>query len=474
MKFLTSLWKHMVACLISVFLISSQASGQLPARTTIAVLDLVITGGIPESYQTTLSTRLNTELFRTNQFIVVERNNMMEILNEQGFQMSGCTSNECAVEAGHLLGVQQMVAGTIGRVGRTISVSVRVIDVETGAILDIQNIDYVGEIDEILSEHLRTLARRLAGLESESEIRGVILVRANVDAGTLSLNGVPTEVEFPYVLRDLPEGLHHIEVSAEDYHSAAQDVVIEEAQRYRVELTLVRHHGDLNSSGLPPGTDIFVDGDHVGVAPCDNIPVGVGVHTVQLRHSGFRNGDRQPFEMTRGAILTVGFELQPKSRNSILKRSLLWPGRGQFYAERPVAGWIYTLGTLGSIGYLALNITDYNTRVQEYNDAKLEYDRAISADDIQRTYTAKELVYSEAEDAQTQVLVASAILGGIYLWNLLDAVLFGEGWEDQGVYGETEGNEPQIGLIGISDSGGNPSVGINIGVTFDLTRRAGQ
>ena len=59
---------------------------------------------------------------------------MVEILKEQGFQQTGCVSNECVVEIGALLGVQQMISGSIGRVGETYTIDIELISVQTGEI----------------------------------------------------------------------------------------------------------------------------------------------------------------------------------------------------------------------------------------------------------------------------------------------------------------------------------------------------
>src|SRR4030042_3947404 len=81
-----------------------------------------------------LTDRLRLELFNTGKFSVIEREMMNEILTEQGFQQTGCVSNECMVEIGKLIGVQQIVGGTISKVGETYSVSARIVSVETGEI----------------------------------------------------------------------------------------------------------------------------------------------------------------------------------------------------------------------------------------------------------------------------------------------------------------------------------------------------
>ena len=52
-------------------------------------------------------------------FRVLERAQMDNILKEQKFQLSGCTTEECAVQIGEQLGVQYMLGTSIGQVGST-------------------------------------------------------------------------------------------------------------------------------------------------------------------------------------------------------------------------------------------------------------------------------------------------------------------------------------------------------------------
>jgi curli biogenesis system outer membrane secretion channel CsgG len=50
----------------------------------------------------TMTDRLRNELVNSGAFTVIERSKMDEILQEQGLQQTGCTSDECAVEIGKL------------------------------------------------------------------------------------------------------------------------------------------------------------------------------------------------------------------------------------------------------------------------------------------------------------------------------------------------------------------------------------
>ncbi len=118
-------------------------------KKSIAVLDLDAYGVSP-SDALALSNRLTSELFKTNYFNVVEREKTEEILDEQGFQLSGCTSSECLVEAGKLLNVELMLGGSISKVGDYYSIELRIIDVETGAILSVASVDIQGNIGKVL------------------------------------------------------------------------------------------------------------------------------------------------------------------------------------------------------------------------------------------------------------------------------------------------------------------------------------
>jgi len=83
---------------------------------TIAVLEFE-GKGVSQSETSTLTDRLRDEMFNTGIYIVLERGKMDEVLKEQGFQQTGCVTSECAVEVGNMLGVQQMIGGSIGKVG---------------------------------------------------------------------------------------------------------------------------------------------------------------------------------------------------------------------------------------------------------------------------------------------------------------------------------------------------------------------
>ena len=119
-------------------------------KSNVAVLQFDA-ANISEAEVNILTGRLSTELVKLGSFTVVERAQMEEVLKEQGLQQSGCTTSECAVEVGALLGVDKMITGSIGRIGTLYTLSARIIDVETGEILKQVSLDVSGTIETVLT-----------------------------------------------------------------------------------------------------------------------------------------------------------------------------------------------------------------------------------------------------------------------------------------------------------------------------------
>ncbi|UCD38763.1 MAG: hypothetical protein JSW54_04595 [Fidelibacterota bacterium] len=173
---------------LPVFLLGAILSTLNPLsaqKPTLAIVDFE-GFGISQTEAIALTNRLRNELFRLNAFNVVERGGMINILAEQNFQLTGCTSNDCLVELGQLLGAQQMLGGSISKVEDIITVSARLIDVETGRVLQVTDYDLVGSLRDILTQGMLDVAARLSGLDAtEVEPQAEIVTPSDAsEAGT--------------------------------------------------------------------------------------------------------------------------------------------------------------------------------------------------------------------------------------------------------------------------------------------------
>jgi TolB-like protein len=148
-------------------------SGQENEKLRIAILDFTNTGGLSKQETVTLGNRLSSMLVETNAFIVLERGQMDEILEEQGFQQTGCTTTECAVEMGRLLNVQKMISGSIGKLGSTYTIDLSLIDVQTAQIEKSFFRDFRGEIDGLLDimQEISTQIASIVGGTKAPEVK---------------------------------------------------------------------------------------------------------------------------------------------------------------------------------------------------------------------------------------------------------------------------------------------------------------
>ena len=103
---------------------------------------------------------LRNELVKTNAFIVIEKQNMDKVLSEHAFQQTGCSSEECAVKLGKLLNVQRMAVGSFGKLMDSYILSIRVVNVETGASIYADSAE--GEKVSQLRVGVKEMAQRMA------------------------------------------------------------------------------------------------------------------------------------------------------------------------------------------------------------------------------------------------------------------------------------------------------------------------
>ena len=129
-------------CIFLMLLIITAISNAQEKKTTVAVLEFQTSGGLEKSEVSALSNRFRGILVKTKAFEVVEREKMNEVLKAQDFNVSdACNTAECAVQVGQLLGVEAMIAGDLGKIGDTYTIDLRLIDVQSGKILQTQTQD---------------------------------------------------------------------------------------------------------------------------------------------------------------------------------------------------------------------------------------------------------------------------------------------------------------------------------------------
>lgn len=275
-----------------LFAIAIQAQTPKKEKARIAVLELSA-DGITKAEAQTFTNRLRSELVKTGVFIVLERGEMDDILKEQGFQLTGCTSNECAVEAGKLLNVKEMVAGSVGKVGRLYSIDARLIDVETGQILKSVTEDCQCPIERVLTQSIRKIAYKLAGRIITTttttvleEGQGDLFIKSDPNGAEIFLDNVDTGKETPETLQDIQAGEHFIKLVKGKY-IGTKTVKVKANDLVTANIELQTATGNIKIYSDPPEATIFVDGEEYGLTPKILRNISIGEHQVRLKLKGY-------------------------------------------------------------------------------------------------------------------------------------------------------------------------------------------
>jgi len=254
--------------ILSIVILNSYAQNKIP----IAVLDLQ-GEGISSSETRILTSRLRTDLFNSGRFVVLEREQMDEILNEQGFQISGCTSNECVVEIGRILGVKNMIAGDIGKIGSLYTINLRMIDVESSKILKTATDDCSCSIEIVLTKSIKKVALILANQKFSYSNEAN---QSNLSDGKLFLTSVPTGASVylnkkkigstPLKSDSIPIGSQELIFSKDGYAPLRKTISISNKKTTEVSISLTKIF-PVSIKSNPSDAVVYIDKEPMGQTP---------------------------------------------------------------------------------------------------------------------------------------------------------------------------------------------------------------
>lgn len=119
--------KHILFILCVVLIV-------LPAKAdkiAIAVLDLdAKREGLDQDVGQALTEKVRFEVAKYKAFDLVAREKMLELAQEKAIQLSGITEDSTAVQVGKALNVKKLIVGSVTRLGRTLTLYLKVVDVE--------------------------------------------------------------------------------------------------------------------------------------------------------------------------------------------------------------------------------------------------------------------------------------------------------------------------------------------------------
>ena len=342
-----------------LLLISTQLLGQTSRRIKIAVIDFNVSG-VGDEAGPILTERFRSELLNTNKFDVMERTRMEEIFKEQGFQQTGaCDDNTCVIQAGKMLGVSGIIAGTIGRVGKIYSVSARIINVETGQIIVSKTEDCECPVENVLKVSMKNLAYKIAGIMPKK-------LKENDSAGISRLRVV----------------------------------------------------------GSPMGAQLTFNGSVIGTIPLNDFQVLPGKYKLKVSALGFETADNS-IKINIAETKLINIHLSQKKHSKAIIRSILIPGLGQRYSGKKLKSFFFPFMELAAIGGIIGAELKYDNEAIQYSESIQKYQSAVSTYEIDSTRNQMEQCYISANNAKNQRNIAIGISAGIWIWNIVDVLIWG-------------------------------------------------
>lgn len=210
----------------------------------VAVIDLNA-NEVEQNDANNISNRLRTEFLSINNFTCIERNQMQEILEENGFEKLECKTNDCAVEMGKLLGVSYVIPGIIGKIGEMYSLNLRIIKVESGEIISAVNKDCKCPIEDVFTTTTREAVKEITNLIIEKIYSG-IEISTNPSGASVFFNDEEMG-STPYQNEKITPDTYDIKVKLDTYETIKKSIVLSGGETEKIALNLVHSQQYMDS-----------------------------------------------------------------------------------------------------------------------------------------------------------------------------------------------------------------------------------
>jgi len=232
---------------------SDTSETDIESKLAVAVIQLDA-NGISTAEARALTDRLRLEIFNYGVYEVMERDKMTRILDEMQFQLSGCTSNDCAIEVGRLVGVKKMIAGSVSKVAELYTVSIRMIDVTEGRIEATAVEDIEGSLGDVLTRAIPAVAAQISGLDkpviTPQNQNPSLLITTDPAEAEVYLDGLYQGLS-PLELELLPDKDHLIKIKKDRYIDWEKRFQLTKDQSKEVSIALSLKPAELKTEAPP-------------------------------------------------------------------------------------------------------------------------------------------------------------------------------------------------------------------------------
>ena len=424
------------------------------SQPSVAVLDFAA-NGLPEYEVETLVERLRSELPNTGAVRLVDRKMLENILKEQGLQQSGCTTDECSAQIGELLGAEYMISGSIGKLGDSFTVDMKMVSVTTGAAEKAKSLTFDGTTGGLLIE-MQILAWEIVDMKPPQPL---ILKRTGAEDGEKVTVAI---MDFD------PRGISQLEAQtltdrfATEVDATGKAILVDRRQMMEVMEEQGYDEAGCTSEecaaevGALLGVKFMINGaigklgdTYTIDAKMFEVATGAAAKTKNATYNGPVDGliteieilawemmgvkaPRSLLQKRKGTITQEALPA-PKTPLAAAVRSAIIPGWGQLYTSNALdneplsrqKALYFFAGEMGAGAIAYLLYSNMNASNDDTRKFHTDYLAATDSDQIRSLKTKSDNASSDAESSKNQLSILMYLLGAVHAYNIVDAYMNG-------------------------------------------------
>jgi len=117
---------------------------------------------------------LRVEMTKTEQFKVIDKLDMNEILEENEIDITNCYGKKCLLRVGKSAGVDKVVTGSIENLGKKIVVTVKILDVASESYDKVAIEEFIN-LDSEIQSMVKIVVNKALGIENSQEILNTLV-----------------------------------------------------------------------------------------------------------------------------------------------------------------------------------------------------------------------------------------------------------------------------------------------------------
>jgi len=159
----------------------------------------------------------------------------------------------------------------------------------------------------------------------------------------------------------LEPGEHVVKALMPGYDSVFRKLTVEAGKKRTEEIRLISNLAVIKVEASVENARVALNGVEMGSCPFEKAGLQPGDYLVRVMHDEYAAGEKT-VTLKKGETLALGFILEKKgaeagpARGSVVWRSLLFPGMGQYHAERKGVGTLFLVTELVSLSACATGI----------------------------------------------------------------------------------------------------------------------